>query len=102
MKVAEDTAMDSESAVIAFASNGTKNPHSFIITNINKEDQKIVVRVIGSEAMAFEAFRTAKSPGSELDEIQEKYKFFGSFEVNYGMMEFDSPAGSVTTFFSFQ
>lgn len=102
MKVAEATAMDSETAVIAFASNGTKNPHSFILTNINKEDQKIAVRVIGCEARAFEAFRTTKSPGSELDEIQEKYKFLGSFEVNDGMVVFDAPAGSVTTFFSVQ
>jgi hypothetical protein len=100
MKVAEATAMDSETAVIAFASNGTKNPDAFIITNINRKDQKIAVTVKGTSSKTFEAFRTTKSPGSDLDEIQEKYNSLGTFNVKDGMVVFDAPAGSVTTFFA--
>lgn len=100
MKVAEAYAMDSETAVIAFASNGTKNPDAFIVTNINEKFQRIAVTVKGSKAKFFEAFRTTKSPGSELDEIDEKYLSLGEYPVKNGMIVFDSPAGSVTTFYA--
>ncbi|MFH0758608.1 MAG: hypothetical protein V2B15_15070 [Bacteroidota bacterium] len=100
MKVAEANAMDSETAVIAFASNGTINPDAFIVTNISKWDRKIAVTVAGSKAKSFEAFRTTKVPGSELDEIAEKYVSLGEFRVKDGMIVFDSPAGSVTTFYA--
>ncbi len=42
MAVAQASAMDSEIAVIAFASNGTNNPDAFIVTNINMIDEKYV------------------------------------------------------------
>lgn len=100
MKVAEATAMDSETAVIAFASSGTKSPDAFIVVNINKNDQKIAVTVKGTKAGSFEAYRTTKSPGSGIDEIQEKYASLGIYDVKDGMVVFDSPAGSVTTFYA--
>lgn len=100
MKVAEATAMDSEIAVIAFASNGTNNPDAFVVTNINKNSQKIAVSVHGSKAISFEAFRTTKSPDSGLDEIQEKFSYLGTYEIKAGMLVFEAPAGSVTTFFA--
>jgi hypothetical protein len=100
MKVAEATAMDSEIAVIAFASNGTENPDTFVITNLKNTTQKIAVTVKGSSASAFTAFRTTKSPQSGLDEVQEKYKGLGTFELKEGLLVIDTPAGSVTTFYS--
>ncbi|MFO7668637.1 MAG: hypothetical protein R6W31_03175 [Bacteroidales bacterium] len=100
MKVAEASVMDSETVVIAFASNGTRNPDAFIITNINKTQQRIAVTVTGTKATSFEAYRTTKVPESELDEIAEKYLSLGEFKVENGMVVFDSPAGSVTTFFA--
>jgi O-glycosyl hydrolase len=100
MKVAEASAMDSETAIIAFASNGTGNPDAFIVTNIHKDRQQIAVSVHGTKATAFEAFRTTKAPGSELDETQENYKALGNFEVKGGRLVFQAPAGSVTTFFA--
>ena len=102
MKVAQATAMDSEIAVIAFASNGTGNPDALIVTNINKIDQRIAVSVSGTKALAFKAYRTSKAPGSDLDEIQEKYTYLGTYEIKAGMLVFDAPAGSVTTFFANQ
>ena len=100
MKVAEATAMDSETAVIAFASNGTKNPDAFIVTNINKNMQKIAVLVSGTNATSFDVYRTTKAPSSDLDETQENYKALGTFELDEGMIIFEAPAGSVTTFFA--
>jgi hypothetical protein len=100
MKVAEATAMDSETAVIAFASNGTGNPDAFIVTNISKWNRQIAVTVKGTKTKAFEAFRTTKAPGSEIDAIQEKYLPLGEFLVENGMVVFDIPAGSVTTLFA--
>jgi hypothetical protein len=81
MKVAEASAMDSETAVIAFASNSTLNPDAFIVTNINTSDQKIAVTVLGTQATSFEAYSTTKAPGSGLDETQENYKALGTFEA---------------------
>ena len=100
MKVAEATAMDSETAIIAFASNGTENPDAFIVTNIHKSQQKIAVRVQGTAANSFEGYRTTKKPGSGLDDIQEKYVYLGIFEIREGMLVFEVPAGSVTTFYA--
>ena len=99
MKVAEASAMDSETAIIAFSSNGTGNPDAFIVTNISNSDQTIAVRVQGTTSSSFEAYRTTKSPGSDLDEIQEKYHYLGSMGVKNGVLVYDAPAGSVTTFF---
>jgi O-glycosyl hydrolase len=100
MAVAQASAMDSETAVIAFASNGTGNPDAFIVTNINKKFQRIAIRVKGTKAKSFEAFRTSKSPDSGLDEIDEKYVPLGEYSVKNGTVIFDAPAGSVTTFFA--
>jgi hypothetical protein len=91
--------MDSETAIIAFTSNGTGNPDAFIVTNISNSDQTIAVRVQGTTSGSFEAYRTTKSPGSDLDEIQEKYHYLGSMGVKNGVLVYDAPAGSVTTFF---
>ena len=99
MKVAEASAMDSEMPVIAFASNGTGNPDAFIVTNISKSAQRIAVRIEGTPVTSFEAYRTTKLPGSDLDDIQEKYHYLGNMEVKNGVLVYDAPAGSVTTFF---
>ena len=100
MKVVQASAMDSELAVIAFTSNGTKHPDAFIVTNINKNDQKVKVRIKGSKAKIFEAYRTTKSPGSDIDHIDEKYVSLGDFQVEDGAIIMDATAGSVTTFFA--
>lgn len=100
MKVVQTSAMDSELPVIAFTSNGTKHPDAFIITNIHKTDQKVKIRIRGSKALAFEAYRTTKLPGADLDEIVEKYVPVGIFQVEDGAIVMDAPAGSVTTFFA--
>jgi O-glycosyl hydrolase len=100
MKVVQASAMDSELCIIAFTSNGTRHPDAFIVTNISKYDRLVKVRIRGSRARVFEAFRTTKSPGAELDEINEKYVPLGDFMVEDGAIVMETPAGSVTTFFA--
>jgi len=101
MAVAHTSAMDSEIAVIAFASNGTTNPNAFVVTNISKNAQKVAITVKGTAATIFEAFRTTKSPGStDVDHINEKYVPLGNFNLQSGILIYDAPAGSVTTFYA--
>lgn len=100
MAVAQASAMDSEIAMIAFASNGTDTPDAFLVTNIKRKSQRVAMVIKGTNAKTFKAYRTTKSPDSEIDEIVEKYTPLGEFRVNDGMIVYDAPAGSVTTFFS--
>ena len=101
MAVAHTSAMDSEIAVIAFSSNGTRNPDAFVVVNINRNPQKAAVQVRGTRAQIFEAFRTTKSPDAEdVDHIDEKYVPLGEFRVSDGTIVCDCPPGSVTTFFA--
>lgn len=92
MAIARAMAMDSEIAVIGFARNGTKNPDAFVVVNIGKA-AKVNVRVKGSDAKAFDAFRTT---GDEKD----LYRHIGTTRLEGGALLCEAPAGSVTTFFA--
>jgi hypothetical protein len=62
------------------------------------------------DGFGFNYVETAHSPdmkefnqeygGFSQDKIQEKYKDLGAQTVEEGMLVFDAPAGSVTTFYS--
>lgn len=93
MAVARTMAMDSDIAVLGFASGGTKNADAFVVVNISKDNKKVNVRVKGSDAKSFDAFRTT-------EDGKDKYAGIGEFAVNEGALAFDAPAGSVTTFFA--
>ncbi len=100
MAVARTSAMDSEIALIGFASNGTKNPDAFIVINTSGEERTVSVTINGSEARSFSAYRTTKSPdATHVDQIDEAYVPLGEFPVDDRMIIMDAPAGSVTTFF---
>lgn len=101
MAVAQASAMDSETALIAFAAHGTGNPDAFIITNTSRWNRKLEVTILGSKAQAFEAYRTSKSPDTEdIDNINESYTPLGEFHVDNGKIIYEAPPGSVTTFFA--
>ena len=93
MSVAKTVSMDSEIPVIAFSSNGTKNPDAFVIVNTNFSKEKpTVIRVKGAIAKKFKAFRTVGE--------NEKYDEIGVFEILNGEILYTAPANSVTTFFA--
>jgi hypothetical protein len=84
--------MDSEIAVLAFASNGTKHPGAFVVVNLGKS-KKVNVRVKGAATKTFEAFRT-------VEDQTETFTCIGQFPVKDGALLCDSPGGSVITFFA--
>lgn len=92
MAVARTSAMDSEIALLAFAHNGTTNPDAFVLVNLGKS-KKVNVRVKGSNAKLFTAFRTT-------EDGNDQYTGLGNFTVTDGAMLYEAPGGSVTTFFA--
>ena len=101
MAVAQASAMDSEIALIAFASNGTGNPDSFVITNTGRWNRKIEVTILGSDARSFEAYRTSKSSDTQdIDQIKESYVPLEEVHADNGKIIYEAPPGSVTTFFA--
>ena len=91
MNVVRTLAMDSEVAVIGFGSGKTKNPDAFVLVNMG-DSKKVVVRVTGTRAKSFSAFRTT-------EDDQELYAAAGQFAVTGGSITYSAPRGSVTTFF---
>ncbi len=94
MAIARTMAMDSEIAVIGFARNGSQHPDAFVLVNLAK-NKKVAIRVKGSTGRAFTAFRTS-------GDQKEQYARLGQFSVTGGVLVYDSPGGSVTTFFASQ
>jgi hypothetical protein len=92
MAVARTSAHDSEIAVIGWASNGTDNPDAFVVINIGGKT-RVNVHVKGTEATAFEGFRTT-------EDEQDLYAPIGTLKIKDGALLCEAPAGSVTTFFA--
>ncbi|MGB4727223.1 MAG: hypothetical protein WBH86_07445 [Thermogutta sp.] len=92
MVVAKATAMDSEIAVIAFASNGTPNPDAFVVINIGKQ-KLLKIRIVGSDAKAFQVFRTT-------EDGKECYAPRGRLVCEENALVYEAPELSVTTFFA--
>lgn len=92
MAVVQTTAMDSEVALIGFASNNTSNPDAFVLINIGGP-RRVHVRIRGSAADSFTAWRTT---GDDND----LYRPLGEFSTTNRAITYEAPAGSVTTFFA--
>ncbi len=91
MAVAETMAMDSQIAIIAFAQNDSKNPDTFVVINIGKEGvKKLHIKISGTDAMKFKAYRTTDK--------EEQYKDIGEYVVQDGVLVYEAPRLSVTTF----
>lgn len=91
MAVAKTFAMDSEMAIIAFSSNGTKNPDAFVIINIGKKWKYVTAKVSGTDSKRFDAYRTT--------DTANLYKFVTKFYLAGGYLECSVPPMSATTFF---
>jgi O-glycosyl hydrolase len=106
MAVVRTSAMDSELALIGFASNGTRHPDAVVVINFGPNDWKTKLGVQGTAHTRFHAFRTTGSETYELratarplDDGSENFRDLGVFSVEHGAIVFDAPANSVTTFF---
>lgn len=91
MKVARVRCNDSQIALIAFASNDTRNPDAFVVINVGDEACELPIIVRGDEAISFEAYRTSPD---------ENYVALGEFALQGGILGYKAPAGSVTTFYA--
>jgi hypothetical protein len=97
--------MDSQVAVIAFASNGTENSDAIVVVNWGDEDKKISVKISGTYSDSFAAFMTTEGDRNDEGELignGKNYVDFGNYKVVSGVLVFEAPKGSVTTFFGEQ
>jgi len=79
-------------AMIAFSSNNMDNTDAFIVVNSGKENKKNSVAVTGTTSTKFDAFQTN-------EDESKSYSPSGNYSLKEGKIIFDSPKGSVTTFF---
>ena len=91
MAVARVLSNDSEVGLIGFAGNGTGNPDAFVVLNLVDRPKDLQVRVLGSESVVFEVYRTSEG---------EQHVALGEFEMRDGLIAYESPPGSVTTFYA--
>ena len=93
MAVAETYCMDSQTSIIAFSSNGTKNADAFIIANRDARwDKNLALKIKGTTATTFRAYRT--------NDTDENYKDMGIVELEEGVLYYKAQVGTVTTFFA--
>ena len=89
MAVARVISNDSEVGLIAFASNGTDHPDAFVVLNMADHAIPMEIEVEGTGATTFEATRTSPD---------ESYVALGEHTIVNGVVPYEAPAGSVTTF----
>jgi O-glycosyl hydrolase len=77
--------------VLAFASNGTRHPDAFVIVNPSWNTRTVRVRLAGTQATRFTAYRTSGA---------EKYAAAGEVQATGGEVVYEAPGASVTTFFA--
>ncbi|MCL4842068.1 MAG: hypothetical protein KJZ79_09515 [Bryobacteraceae bacterium] len=77
--------------LIAFSSNGTRHPDAFLVINTGRDPEKTRIRLSGTSATAFGVFRTS---------LNEEYKSLGTQRFTSGVIEYEAPGSSVTTFFA--
>ena len=93
MAVAQTYSMETEVPVIAFSSNGTDNQDAIVIINWAKKwNKQMIINLKGTESTKFQGYRTNNN--------EENYKDIGVFEVNNGVLFYEAPIESVTTFFA--
>jgi len=90
MAVTRVAANDSEISLIAFASNGTRNPDAFVVMNLSDEAKSLDIAVVGSASRSFAAYRTSPN---------EQYVSLSEMVAHDGVITYGAPPGSVTTFY---
>ena len=92
MAVAYSTAANSQVHIVAFAGAGSTHPDAFIVSSsIAIWSLPIRIQVRGSNARRFRAYRTS-------EDGTEKFQEIGTLEVDDGVILYDPPTGTTTTF----
>jgi len=103
MAVARTMSMDSQIAVIGFSSNNSKNPDAVVVVNWSNWDKKVSLKISGSNSSKFEAFMTTEGDRDKDEKLignGVNYQGTGEYNLEYDMIVFEAPKGSVITFFS--
>jgi O-glycosyl hydrolase len=90
-KVNIETKEDTGVNLIAFSSNGTNNSDAFIVTNFSDTEKVVEIVVSGAEIKNLEAFRSSST---------ESYSKMDAYTLTDGIIIYNAPSGSVTTFFN--
>lgn len=93
MAVAEAFLASPAAHIIAFAGKNSGQPDAFVLTSdIKVWGLPIDIAISGTNYTRFSAFRTSRDG-------TEQYKHIGIFETQNGILRYDPPVGTVTTFF---
>jgi hypothetical protein len=90
MMVTRVVSNDSSIGLIAFAGNNTGNPDAFVVMNMQDKAVHLDIQVDGTRSETFSVFRTGPN---------ENYIFLGDMLCQKGFISYETPAGSVTTFY---
>ena len=91
MAVARVLSNDPEVGLIGFAGSETGNPDAFVVLNLADRSKDLQIRVLGSESLAFEAYRSSEG---------EQYAALGRLAARDGTIAYEAPPQSVTTFYA--
>jgi hypothetical protein len=92
MAVADVSSSDPNIQLIAFASNGSKNPDAFVVYNLaGVFTRDVTIHITGTDATSFDAY---------ISGFRERYNSLGTFEVRNGVLECTIPAQGMITFFA--
>jgi hypothetical protein len=91
MAVATVESDDPDLRLMAFGSNGTKHKDAFVLINMSWDAKTARIRVRGTKAAAFTAFRTS---------LNENYRPAGRYTLADSAIEYTATPNSVTTFFA--
>jgi hypothetical protein len=67
------------------------HPDAFVLLNLAGERKQLKVQVLGASGALFQAYRTSKS---------ERYVSLGEFTARDGVVRYDVPPESATTFYA--
>jgi O-glycosyl hydrolase len=92
MAVAKASLANPQAHIIAFAGNGSGHPDAFVVTsNIFIWSLPIEIRIRGTKSTRFMAYRSS-------EDGTEKFSEIGQFELIDGVIIYDPPRGTTTTF----
>ena len=78
-----------------------------VLVNYGRRSQKVQVSIKGANHQSYAAFRTTnessftdRTANRTITQEEESYKDIGVYNLSGTQLEYEAPAGSVTTFFA--
>jgi hypothetical protein len=90
MQVAEVINLDPALGAIAFKAEEQGQRDAIVLVNKNDEAKEVTLHIQGGSDAVYEAFRTGEG---------ERYRNLGEMKLSAGILRYNSPPRSVTTFF---